>query len=94
MGVFQYPAHGVIRRFVSPGVFGSWGKLLFLEIEDRPLSEGKDMSVYDIAVEANVSTQEVLHILGKLGVKNVHKMEEFSSVITPFAIMAIKELKK
>jgi hypothetical protein len=57
-------------------------------------SEGKDMSVYDIAVEANVSTQEVLNTLIKMGVKNVDKMEEFSSVITPFAVMAIKELKK
>lgn len=52
------------------------------------------MSVYDIAVEANVSTQEVLNTLIKMGVKNVDKMEEFSSVITPFAVMAIKELKK
>lgn len=52
------------------------------------------MSVYDIAVEANVSTQEVLNTLAKLGVKNANQMEDSSSVIPPFAIMAIKELKK
>ena len=49
------------------------------------------MSVYQIAVEANVSTQTVIDTLAKLGIKN---MEEFSSVIPPYAIMAIKELKK
>jgi len=78
------------KKVGFPWDFRILGETPFFGDRGSAFIRKENMSVYDIAVEANVSTQTVIDTLAKLGIKN---MEEFSSVIPPFAVMAIKELK-